>query len=289
MPDHPRRMPYTTFFAFCRMVRIEHSVFALPFAYVGALLTARGLPGPEVLLPLTAAMVCIRSYAMAFNRIADLPLDRINPRTAGRPLVTGEISPAGARRFCAVTAAGFVASCAALNSLCLVLAFPTLALAALYSYAKRVTRLCHFLLGAVIGLAPVAGALGVSPVFEPSSLLLGFAVLFWIAGFDIIYACMDLDFDRAHGVHSLPACSGVGPALAVSAFCHVNTVLFLFLAGLEYGQSAGWYAALAVTAALFLWEHGLVGEGRLENAGFAFALNGPIAVLLLIGAALGMG
>jgi 4-hydroxybenzoate polyprenyltransferase len=279
---------FTTFPAFCRMVRIEHSVFALPFAYAGAVLAARGLPGPEVLLPLTSAMVCVRSFAMAFNRIVDLPLDRKNPRTADRPLVTGEISPGSARFFCAVAAAGFIASCAALNSLCLALAFPTLFLAASYSYAKRFTRLCHFLLGAVIGLAPVAGALSVSPAFAPQCLPLGFAVLFWIAGFDILYACMDLDFDRANGVHSLPACSGVGPALHISAFCHVDAVIFLFLAGLEYGLSFGWYAALAVTAALFLWEHGIVGENRLEKAGFAFALNGPVAILLLLGAVLGI-
>ncbi|MDR1946073.1 MAG: putative 4-hydroxybenzoate polyprenyltransferase [Desulfovibrio sp.] len=281
-------MLFRKFLAICRMVKMEHSVFALPFAYVGALLTARSLPGPDVLLPLTTAMVCIRSFAMAFNRIADLPLDRKNPRTAGRPLVTGEISLRGACFFCAATATGFIVSCAAINSVCLALAFPTMAFAALYSYAKRFTRFCHFLLGAVIGLAPVAGALSVSPVFDPDCLLPGFAVLFWIAGFDIIYACLDLDFDRANGVHSLPACSGVGPALHISAFCHVNTVIFLFLAGLEYKQALGWNAALALTAALFLWEHRIVGEGRLEKAGFAFALNGPIAVLLLIGAAMGI-
>ncbi|MDR1491051.1 MAG: putative 4-hydroxybenzoate polyprenyltransferase [Desulfovibrio sp.] len=269
------------------MVKIEHSIFALPFAYAGAFLAQGGLPATRVLVFLTLAMVAVRSYAMAVNRAADLPFDRRNPRTAGRPLVTGEISVRQTLVFCAGMALIFVLASAALNRLCLVLSFPTLALAAVYSYAKRFTWLCHFVLGAVIGLAPIAGWLSVDPHFSPIALMLGLGVFFWIAGFDILYACQDVDFDRENGLHSLPGRFGLSGALLVSACCHVNTVLFLFLAGLLRGLSLGWYAPLALAAGVLWLEHRLVKADDLTRLRLAFALNGPVSLLLLAGALLG--
>lgn len=270
------------------MIKIEHSVFALPFAYSGAFLAAGGWPGMRALFFLTLAMVGIRSFAMAVNRIADLPYDRLNPRTSGRALVTGELSVRQAWGFTAFMAALFVASCAALNVLCLALSPLCLLSAAAYSYAKRYTWLCHFVLGLVIGLAPIAGWLSVSPSFSLTSLLLGLAVLFWIAGFDILYACQDVNFDAGAGIRSLPVRFGLQGALLVSAFCHVNTVLFLFLAGLAAQLSLGWYFALAGTAALLWWEHSLVGPDDLSKIRLAFALNGPVSLLLLLGVLLGV-
>ena len=276
------------FGAICRMIRIEHSIFALPFAYAGAFLAARGWPGTGCLVLLTLAMVGIRSYAMAINRVADLPYDRKNPRTAKWPLVTGEITIWQTWRFAGIMAVLFVACCAALNFACLALSPLALLMAALYSYTKRITWLCHFALGAVIGLAPIAGWLSVSPSFALPAALLGVAVLFWIAGFDILYSCQDLAFDSAEGLHSLPVRFGLAGAMLIAAFCHVNTILFLLLTGLARQLSFGWYFALALSAALLWWEHSLVGPDRLEQIRFAFALNGPVSILLLLGALMGV-
>jgi 4-hydroxybenzoate polyprenyltransferase len=272
----------------CRMIKIEHSIFALPFAWVGAFLAARGWPGLETLLLLTVAMVGVRSFAMAFNRVADLPYDRKNPRTAKRPLVTGEITPWQTWRFCGLMAVLFIVSCAAMNPLCLALSPFALILAALYSYSKRITSLCHFLLGSVIALAPIGGWLSVSPAFHLAPVLLAFAVLFWIAGFDILYSCQDAAFDAESGLHSLPVRCGPAGAMLISSFSHVNTVVFLFLAGLACSLSAGWYVTLAVSAAVLWWEHRLVGPDNLSQIRLAFALNGPISLLLLVGALLGI-
>jgi 4-hydroxybenzoate polyprenyltransferase len=270
------------------MVRIEHSVFALPFAYSGAFLAQNGLPAPRVLLFLTIAMVGVRSFAMGVNRILDLPFDRKNPRTANRPLVTGEITPRQARLFCGAMAAVFIAACAALNSLCLLLSPLPLMLAVFYSYTKRFTWLCHFVLGAVIGLAPIAGWISVSPAYALPPLLLGLAVTFWIAGFDILYAGMDIAFDREQGLFSLPARLGQETAFALAAFSHVNTVLFLFLTALACSLSPGWHLCLALAAAILFREHRIAGNASPERLRLAFAMNGPISLLLLLGTILGI-
>ena len=276
------------FMAVCRMIKIEHSIFALPFAYAGAFLARREWPGIWIMLTLTVAMVGIRSFAMAFNRVADLPYDSKNPRTAGRPLVTGEISPWQTWRFCGVMAVLFIVACAALNTACLALSPAALILAALYSYTKRFTWVCHFFLGGVIGLAPVAGWLAVSPAYALQPLLLAMAVIFWIAGFDILYACQDIAFDKGAGLHSLPARFGLVSALHISAFCHIMTVIFLAFAGLACSLAWGWYLCLAFTALILWWEHSIVSPEDISRLRTAFAMNGPVSVLLLIGALLGI-
>ncbi|MDR0827863.1 MAG: UbiA family prenyltransferase, partial [Desulfovibrio sp.] len=165
---------------------------------------------------------------------------------------------------------------------------PTLVFAAAYSYAKRYTWLCHFVLGAVIGLAPLAGWLSVDTHYSMTALLLSLGVFFWISGFDILYACQDLDFDRENGLYSLPVRFGLSGAMQLSAFCHVNTVIFLFLAGLERDLALGWHGALGVAAGILWLEHSLVGPKRLERLKLAFALNGPVSLLLFFGAWLGV-
>lgn len=270
-----------------RMVKIEHSVFALPFAYTGMIWAAGGWPGWRVFTALTVAMIAIRSFAMAVNRLLDLPFDAKNPRTASRPLVTGEIGQSETKIFIAISAGIFLVSCLALNPLCLALAPVALVWSALYSWTKRFTALCHYFLGSVLGLAPVAGWLAVSPSLELGAVLLGLGVVFWVGGFDILYACQDEEFDQAEGLHSLPASIGVPAALALSTFSHGVTGLFFLLAGWAVG--AGWIY-LAFTLAIWmilLYEHRLISPHDMSRINMAFfTMNGFVAVLLLIGAIL---
>ena len=202
--------------------------------------------------------------------------------------MTGEITPWQTWRFCGAMAAMFVVACAAINPVCLALSPVALALAALYSYTKRYTWLCHFVLGLVISFAPLAGWLSISPAFAIAPVLLACGVLFWIAGFDALYSCQDTTFDAESGLYSLPVRFGLEGAMLISSFCHVNTILFLALTGLALGLSWGWYLTLAVAAGILWWEHRLVSPDKLENIRFAFALNGPISILLLVAAVLGV-
>jgi 4-hydroxybenzoate polyprenyltransferase len=279
MPSIPHSLKLT-----CRMIKIEHSVFALPFAYLGAFWAARGWPGWFNLVILTVAMVAVRSFAMTVNRLADRRFDADNPRTRDRPLVTGELSPRFAWVFTGGCAAIFVAACALMNPLCLALSPAALAWSAFYSFTKRFTWLCHFVLGSVLGLAPVAGWLCVAPKLQLVQALLLLGVTFWVAGFDILYACQDADFDRSRGLRSIPARFSLETALALSSFSHVNTALFFLLAGVAGG--AGWIYAAAVAAVcgVLVWEHTLIKPDDLSRVNLAFfTLNGVIAVGLFAG------
>ena len=273
----------------CRMIKIEHSIFALPYAYAGAVLAAGGLPPARSLIFLTLAMVAVRSFAMTFNRIADIAFDRANPRTRDRPLVTGRISVRQAWAFCLVAAVLFVSACACLNAVCLLLSVPALFFAAAYSLLKRFTPLCHFWLGATLGLAPLAGWLSVTPQsLGLAPLLLFFAVTFWVAAFDIYYAFQDMDFDSATGLYSLPSVVGTQTALAVAAFSHAMTAVFLPLAGFAAGLSWPWFAVCTAVAALLFVEHRLMRAKDLRHINTAFfTLNGLISPVIFAGVALG--
>lgn len=267
-----------------RMVKIEHSVFALPLAYSGAFLAAGGWPGWQPFLLLTLAMVMIRSYAMAMNRLLDLRFDRLNPRTQDRPLVSGELSVCFTLVFCLVTAAVFVLACAGLNELCLILSGPVLLWSALYSLTKRFTWLCHFFLGSVLGLAPVAGWIAVDPQFTLPAVLFFCGVLFWAAGFDMLYAAQDVEFDRNQGLHSIPARFGLETAFILAAFSHVQAALFFLLVGLA--ASLGWWYMLAwaVVAGVLFWEHRLISPTDLRRLNLSFfTLNGAVSALLCVG------
>lgn len=277
--------------AVCRMIKIEHSVFALPFAFTGAFM-AMG-PGPawtppswRVLVPLTIAMVAVRSFAMGYNRLADLDIDSINPRTKGRPLVTGELSPTFTKRFLFVCALVFTAACAALNSTCLLLSPVALLWSAFYSHTKRFTPLCHYVLGSVLGLAPVAGWLAVSPQhLGYAAVLLFFAVSFWVAGFDILYACQDADFDRGQGLHSMPAHLGVPRALLASSLTHVGAAVLFPMAVQAGGLGILSLATTILVGGVLVWEHRLISAEDLSRVNVAFfTLNGVIAVFVFLGA-----
>ncbi|MDR1855809.1 MAG: putative 4-hydroxybenzoate polyprenyltransferase [Desulfovibrio sp.] len=284
------RTPFGSVADLCRMVKIEHSIFALPYAWAGMLLATRSLPPVWPFVFLTLAMVAVRSYAMAFNRLADLSLDSRNPRTRDRPLVTGAITVASARWFCIAMAAIFIAACACLNDLCLYLSVPALVFASVYSYVKRISSVCHFWLGATLGLAPLAGWISVTPTsMTVTPLLLSLVVTFWVGAFDIFYAFLDIDFDRKEGVHSLPADRGEEAALSVAAFAHAVTVLLLALTGFSAGLSWPWYAMCGIVTALLVLEHFAMRRRDPRHVNMAFfTLNGFVSPLVLVGVALGL-
>ena len=282
--------PFGQFGDICRMIKIEHSVFALPYAWAGAFLAARGMPSARSLIFLTIGMIAARSFAMAFNRLADLPFDRDNPRTQQRPLVTGVISQKQTWAFCALMAIIFIAACAALNTVCLWLAVPALLFAAIYSLLKRFTALCHFWLGATLGLAPLAGWLSVNPSsLGLPAILLFWAVTFWVAAFDIYYAFQDMDFDVAFELYSVPASLGADTALTLAAFSHAMTSIFLLLAGYAANLSWPWYIVWFGISVMLLVEHRLMKPQDLRHVNTAFfTLNGIISPVVLIGVLLGI-
>lgn len=278
------------FSQYCQMIKIEHSIFALPYAWAGSFLAARGVPSMYTLAMLTLAMVAVRSYAMGFNRLADVDIDRANPRTQGRPLVTGAIGIPQARFFTALMALIFVAACACLNKICLILSVPALIFAGFYSFLKRFTPFCHFWLGATLGLAPLAGSLAVSGAsLGLAPIMLFLAVTFWVGAFDIYYAFQDMEVDAASGLHSIPADFGPHTALALAAFSHAMTVVFLLLTGLAAPLGWPWYVLCAGAGLLLFIEHRLVKPDDLRYVNTAFfTLNGIISPLVLLGVILGI-
>jgi len=277
--------------AVCRMIKIEHSVFALPFAFTGAFLAQGAGPGWSVpswrvLVPLTIAMVAVRSFAMGYNRLADLDIDRLNPRTQTRPLVTGELSTTFTKRFLLVCAIVFTAACAAMNGTCLLLSPVALVWSGFYSHTKRFTPMCHFALGSVLGLAPVAGWLAVSPAHLGfPAVILFFAVTLWVAGFDILYACQDADFDRSQGLFSLPAHQGVPRALFNAAAAHAAAAMLFPMAGAAAGLGLLFLVITLIIGGVLVWEHKLIKADDLSRINVAFfTLNGVIAVFVFLGA-----
>lgn len=268
--------------AFLRLVAVEHSVFALPFAYIAALTAMR----PELrwgdLALVTVAMVAGRTFAMAANRVLDRHLDARNPRTARRELVTGAVSVRTATAGAAVSLVVLLAAAAALNPLALALAPVAVLPLALYPYAKRVTDLPHAVLGVAQAVAPVGAWIGVTGSWAWEPVVLGLAVGSWIGGFDLIYACQDAEVDRVIGVRSTPARWGVPAALRASTVTHLVTFALLVWWGVLAGYGPLWYAGLVLTAAVFAYEHSIVRPGDLSRVNRAFfTANGVVGLGLL--------
>ena len=279
----------STFFQTLRMVKIEHSIFALPFAYTGLFLAAGGWPGWGPFLVLTLAMVAVRSFAMAANRILDLEIDRKNPRTQDRPLVTGALSKRYALGFTGGCAVVFVAATALMNPLCLKLSVPALAWSGFYSLTKRFTWLCHFVLGSVLGLAPIAGWISFSPEFAWTWLLLAVAVTLWVAGFDILYATQDTGFDAAAGLSSIPVRFGLERALRLARNIHLAAAGLFFLAGITAGLRWPYLLVAAAVGGILWFEHRLISPQDLSRVNLAFfTVNGFVAILLFVGVLLGL-
>ena len=270
------------------MIKIEHTLFALPFAFLGAVLAARGfsahnLPTLRQALWITVAMVGARSAAMAFNRIADRHIDAANPRTRTRAIPAGLLSVRFAWAFTLVSAAVFIAASAMLNRLTLLLAPVALASVLLYSYTKRVTALSHLVLGWCLAIAPTGAWIAVRGALDsPTPLLLSAVVMLWTAGFDVLYACQDTDFDRRAGLHSIPARLGVARALWVSRLLHLLAFAALVCLYLIAGLGALALAGVVATGALLVYQHSLVSASDLTrlNAAF-FTTNAFVSVILL--------
>lgn len=267
------------------MIKFEHTLFALPFALVAALTAADGLPRWWQVLWLLVAMVGARSSAMTFNRIVDMEYDRRNPRTATRALPAGLLTTAQAWVFTLITAGLLVLAAWQLNPLALYLSPVALLVIWGYSFTKRFTRLSHLVLGLALGIAPSAAWIALTGTLPLPPMLLTLGVLCWTAGFDIIYACQDVAFDREVGLHSLPAKVGVGPALTISTLLHVIAFALLAAFGWLAGLKFGYFAALAPVAALLIYQHRIIRPDDLSrvNAAF-FTANGVISVLLFLGA-----
>jgi 4-hydroxybenzoate polyprenyltransferase len=271
----------STFRNFLDAIKFEHTVFALPFAYVAMVLAADGLPGWRVVVWVTLAMTGARTLAMSVNRLADRLVDASNPRTAARHLPVGLLTPRH-MLLAAILSGGLLAlSARMLNPLCFRLApFAALFLIG-YSYTKRFTWTSHWILGFTDGIAAGGGWIAVRGAFDPPAFVLWFALTVWIAGFDLIYACQDVDFDRRAGLHSFPARFGVAPALHAAKVCHVLTVVAFGALGWTMGLSWLYWAGVAVVAGLFVYEHSLVSPTDLSRLDVAFFnVNGYIALIL---------
>lgn len=279
--------------SFLELIKFEHTIFALPFAYLGMVLAARGWPGWEKFVWITVAMAAARTLAMAVNRIADRWWDARNPRTAGRPLVTGKVTPQVAWAGAGISL--FILAFAASQLGPLPFALLPIALIFLvgYSYTKRFTSLSHYILGFTDGLAPAAAWVAVrGSLFTFGDLpawLLTSVVTLWIGGFDLLYACQDVDFDRQYGLHSIPAEHGVPFALALSSASHAVMVILLIILGWVASLSWPYFISLAVTIALLAWEHRLVHPDDLSHINLAFFnINSYIALTLFAGVLLGI-
>ena len=260
-------------------LKLEHTIFALPFAYVGVWAAARGNPSWAVVAWVTLAMVGVRTAGMAANRLIDLPIDRRNPRTKSWPVPAGRVKVPILAAIAVLAAALFFWVSARLNPLCFRLAPWALALMVFYPLTKRFTWSCHFWLGAVLACAPAAGWLAVTGRWDPRILPLSMGVLFWTAGFDVLYALLDMEFDRTHPIHSVPQQFGSEKALLVSRASHAAAVLSFAGFGFLLGGGAAFWIGCGVLAGLLMYEHSLVAPSRLERINKAFfTVNGWISV-----------
>jgi 4-hydroxybenzoate polyprenyltransferase len=268
------------------MIKFEHSVFALPFALVGALLAARAasaLPTWRQILWIVVAMVGARSAAMTMNRIADTEYDGRNPRTASRALPQGELSAGFAWVFTIIAAAVLVFAAWRLNPLALKLSPVALAVLFLYSYTKRFTSLSHFVLGFCLGMSPAAAWIAIRGSLDVRMLILCAAVTLWVGGFDVLYACQDVEFDKSAGLYSIPRKFGIARALFIARLMHVLMVALLAWLALGFGLPWPAWVGILLVAALLAYEHSLVKPNDLSkmNAAF-FAVNGYIGLVFLL-------
>ncbi|MFA6110174.1 MAG: UbiA-like polyprenyltransferase [Candidatus Latescibacterota bacterium] len=266
-----------------RMVKLSHSLFALPFALASAALASERVEVTAVQVGWIAlAMVGARSAAMGFNRLADRRIDAANPRTRGRELPQGRVSPAAAAIFVTLSAGLLILAAYRLNPLCFALSPVLLALLFGYSYTKRFTWASHLVLGVGLGAAPVAAWLALTGTVAEPPLLLGAAVVAWVAGFDVIYACQDHDFDRGFGLHSLPVRLGVARALQTARGLHLLALALLAILGTRVGVGPVYWAGVVAVAGLLVYEHRLVRADDLSRLDLAFfTMNGVISVVFL--------
>ncbi len=263
------------------MIKFKLTLFAMPFAFTGAFLAADGIPEVTVFFWVIVAMIGARTAAMGFNRIVDHKFDADNPRTAGRALPAGAVRPAEAWLMVGVSAGVFFFACFMLNSLTLLLSPFALGLTFFYSLTKRFTSLCHLVLGLALAFAPLGGWVAVTGSLAAYPFVLSFGVLFWVAGFDTIYGCLDADFDRKAGLYSLPSRLGRTNAFRLAVFFHLLAFALFTATGIQSGLNHFYYIGLALTAGALFYQHLIVTPRDLSriNAAF-FSMNGFISVTI---------
>lgn len=268
---------------YLRMIKFSHSVFALPFAFTGAIFAAGGLPSWQQAFWIAVAMVGARSGAMGMNRVIDRRIDAANPRTANREIPAGTIRLSDAVLFTVASFAIMVYAAWRLQPLCLYLSPLAIAVLIFYSLTKRFTWGAHFVLGIAIAGAPLGAWIAITGSFSWTVLPLCAAVVFWLAGFDVLYALQDIDFDRSHGLHSIPQRFGIVASIMISRACHLVAWLLLAWTGHIFGMNDIYWVGMLIIASLLVYEHALVKPDDLSKLDFAFFnMNGYISVTIFI-------
>jgi 4-hydroxybenzoate polyprenyltransferase len=279
-PTDTRRSKLVTFLD---AIRFEHTIFALPFAYIGMILAADGAPTLSQFAWITVAMASARTFAMTANRLIDRQIDARNPRTANRALPKGLLSVREMVMAAIASAITLTVAAWSLNDTCLALMPGAIIILTAYSYTKRFTWACHFFLGIAIGLAPVGAWVGVRGTVDTVPLVLFLAVVFWLAGFDIIYATQDIEVDRREGLYSVPARFGISNALQIARVSHIITVACLVALGVVAGLGLPYYVGVVGAAGLLIYEHAIVSPYDLSKVNVAFLnVNGYLAVSMLL-------
>ena len=266
---------------FFEMIKFEHTLFALPFAYLGAFLASNGVPSGLKLFWITLAMIGARTAAMSLNRLIDRHIDARNPRTAQRAIPAGQLRVKEVYLYTVLSFLLLGYSAYRLNLLALWLMPIAVFFLVLYSYTKRFTWACHLALGISLGLAPAGAWIGVTGHWALAPILLGLGVMTWVAGFDVVYACQDVEFDRKEGLHSIPAIFGVQRGLEISSFLHILAPLFFIAVGVVMSMSWLYYVGVAIAVVLLFRQHRLVSADDFSRIGVAFFdLNGYLSLLL---------
>ena len=265
------------------MIKFKYTVFALPFAFMGAFLAARGIPSFKVFAWVTLAMVGARTAAMTFNRIVDSRFDAANPRTRKRAIPAGDVSMIESWLMVIVSSLLFFLACRMLNPLALIIAPFALSLTFIYSLTKRFTWLCHLILGVALAVSPLGGWVAVAGSLTDYPWVLSLGVLFWVAGFDCIYACLDTEFDRKAGLYSMPASLGRTKAFRLAVFFHLLAFILFTLTGYQQGLGVVYYIGIVVTGGALFYQHLVVNPRDLSSihASF-FSMNGFIALILFV-------
>ncbi len=268
---------------YLRMIKFSHSIFALPFAFTSALIAASGIPSLRQIFWISVAMVGARSGAMGLNRIIDRNIDKANPRTVGREIPAGIIATGEAVGFVVLSFCLMVLAAYMLNPLCVMLSPIAMGVLFLYSFAKRFTWMAHFVLGLAISAAPLGAWIAIRGTFDMQVLPLVLAVIFWLAGFDALYALQDIAFDRSYGLFSIPQRFGIGKTLIFARLAHTISFSLLILNGLLCALGGLYWAGMVVIAGLFLYEHSLVKQDDLSRLDMAFFnMNGYISMTVFI-------
>ncbi len=271
------------------MIKFEHTIFALPFAYLGAFLAARGFPSLRQCWWILVAMVGARTCAMGFNRIVDVPFDAKNPRTKDRALPSGKVKPKEAWAMVIIAAILYFWAAYELNSLAFKLSPIVLATVMFYSYTKRFTPLCHLFLGLAIGIAPTAGWIAVKGSVSYLPIILSIGVMFWVGGFDILYACLDEEFDKKIGLHSIPAKFGRRKAFWISGFFHAIAFGCFVAVGILAHLNWIYYLGVVITFILLVMQRIVVTPSDISRMNMAFfTLNGAISIVLFVATALAL-